>query len=984
MIWYSASSNAKQIHSCALNGHSCVLIDCDLYFFKERFIMDENTWKLPLDTSAAALSNRVIDEVHSVVSGSSILIYPHWGAYYGDTMTVFSVQANSDINEIYDVVENKTLSIKPMQLDSKLTALTGRNVYKCFSLDLTNFYGYNDFKITYQTPGGDGLYNRNTLDVLKSKLFESAEIDYKLVLGVPKEFDYEDHNERAKLAHGLSELKVRLNAIAQLVDSDNEQHNKMHEYITNYFIERFKENHAYYQNTLTQKSTNGEIYKDNDQKLLAYEYESQAIDLLPKVNADQEKYVKVMQRFDNLNTTYPMYKQVLDWVINYQWWSAAKSLGDNFFKYSFDNNDYYTEPFASLYAFNKFIIFDRDNKKSISITDFNKPFILNSNFTFTSVSDTIYDPSTNSIYACHGYGSPTSSFPPTIIKSTDGITYTRNAFTTISQSTQNSITSLLIHNYDKFVFDCNNVYKGSSFENAINISSIQSLNIDSYLDSASSGTVIAITFFTNNTTPKTRKLYVSFDNGLTFIDKSTGLSNISPDAVSPYGTYKMSIVYDNLTFVQCSYECILVSVDNGVTWVNKASSFTGTNFYQTFYNGSDWIISSNKGIYKANADFSLITLIYSNTNFYVNRCSMVYDGLSRVILSGQSGYCIKSIDNGLTWSNVTTFRYEAHHLSVDTIPTLLDTETIQVNEVKNFLNGRSMFMPTPYNSDTGLALHINSNCAYMTANQVTNNSTLDLTFVTRALAGPPVIPATAINIQSAKDGIIKFSIENPYVNTVKINGTTTTVYTSRDYVLDPTAVFYNKIAPIHAGTIQSSTEGFSLFAVLKYDLRQSFTLLSHIQGNYYIASHPDDGKAIGVYNTSTGKWIAYKYAPFRPKTDTAIGIAYNITLKHLHFYVPDEKFTPEQKCSVDYFDQTELNLITEFNPEVVMPVDITHPLAAKNNTKRIVKQFTLFNKPISIPVFMMAHKKFLYSNYAGINNKNPLIGFAKHAVKFYE
>jgi hypothetical protein len=906
-----------------------------------RSILDNNTWKLPLDTSASALTHSVVEETHIVNGGIKVVIYPHWGGFYENTIYYFNTELNTD--NLFDTVKSENVIIKPLQLDVELTALTGKPVYKCFTLDLTNFVGSYTFKINYQTPGGDSLTNNFVLDQIASSLFDEKIIDYKNILGLPENFDFKDHTEKAQLAYGLSQLKSRLDSISSVLDTKDESHNRMHEYIVQLFLEKFKIKYAEYADTLVQKDSNGVSVKDNIQKLIAGNYSSQAVDLLPSINEYQRLYSNAIAKCDSLNIGSPLYKQVLDWVINYQWWDATKKLGD---LTNSNSQLYYKSITASIHTGSFYVVGDSIGKifKStnlVSWTDLNSPFT-------TQINGFYYDGSRYLIYTSNGQVASTIDFTSYTMLTTEatGVWYGTGILDMVYTGTK----------YILLFIGTNAVWSTTNFTGPSNITITNT-----------SGSYTARTMCKNGNTiiliGDAGSYAYSNDNGETWSLKTVGYSILK---VKPYGAGFIAVG---------SGGNILTSTD-GSTWVLCGANIAGKKLIEVdFSDPFITVVAEDGTIYTAASITGSWTKQYTpSIGLTIRTLAKNPPGSPYAVFGYRYLIRVNSVSNvdvaGNKW-NILDTTSEPFDFIVSSMPTLLDSEVNEVTSVKEALRLKGNV--SPYNNDTGMCLHVSSSCAFLTENQVLNNAKLDITFKNW-------------NSSLVKTGAIPFSNENAYLNSVKLNSTTTNVYTSRDIVLGNNSIFYRKTNNITAGTIDSSTEGFSLFAVLKYDPQKSFTLLSHIDGDLYIASHPDTGKAIGIYNIVTGKWIAYKYAPFRPKQDTIIGISFNIALKHLHFYVPDEKFTPDQKCSVDYFDQTALNQITKFDPLEVMPTTMlgSHPLSYEANQKRVLKQFTLFNKPVSVPVFMMCHKKFLYAHYAGLNNKNPLVAIAKHDVKFYQ
>lgn len=907
--------------------------------------MDNNTWKLPLDTSAAALTHAVVEETHIVNGGIKVVIYPHWGGYYENTISYFNTELNTD--NLFDVVNNQNVIIKPMQLDIDLTALTGKSVYKCFTLDLTNFIGSFTFKINYQTPGGDTLTNHFVLDQLASSLFDEKIIDYKNILGLPEQFDFKDHTEKAQLAYGLSQLKSRLDTISSVLDTKDESHNRMHEYIVQLFLEKFKIKYSEYADTLVQKDSNGISVKDNLQKLIAGNYSSQAVDLLPALNDYQRLYSNAVAKCDSLNVGSPLYKQVLDWVINYQWWDAAKKLGDTTNSIS---QLYYKDITASIHTGSFYVVGTSNGKifKSgnlISWTELSSPFS-------NRINGFYYDGSRYLVYTDNGQVASTVDFNSFTMLTTDvtGVWYNTGILDMVYTGTK----------YILLFIGTNVVWYSTALSGPANITN--SGNVGNYTarTMCKNGNIIILIGDAGS-------YAYSNDNGETWSLKSVGYSILK---VKPYGS----------GFIAVGQSGVVITSTDGQTWstngINFALALGGKKLIEVdFSDPFITAIAEDGTVYTTNSITGSWTKQYTpDISLTIRTLAKNPPGNPYAAFGNRYVIRVNAISNvdiaGNKWNRLDTTS-EPFDFLVSSMPTLLDTEMNEVTSVKD--NLRLKDKVSPYNNDTGMCLHASTSCAFLTENQVLNNAKLDITFKNW-------------NSSLAKEGAISFTNENAYLNSVKLNSTTTNVYTSRNIALNSNSIFYRKTNNITMGTIDSSTDGFALFAVMRYNPEKSFTLLSHIDGNLYIASHPDVGKAIGIYDIVTGKWIAYKYAPFRPKQDTIIGISYNIALKHLHFYVPDEKFTPDQKCSVDYFDQTSLNAIAKFDPLEVMPTTMlgSHPLSDQTNQKRMLKQFTLFNKPISIPVFLMCHKKFLYAHYAGLNNKNPLVAIARHDVKFYQ
>lgn len=903
--------------------------------------MDISKWKLPLDATASSLAHRAVDELQVVSSGKKVLIYPNWGAFYGDTISYYSVEGAT--NSLWDVVNNKNVAIELMQLDTELSALTGRAVHRCFALDLSSFNGFNNFKITYQTPGGDTVINRYELDKINKDLFGVRTIEYKNILGLPGSFDPKPHTERAQLAYGLIQLKERLDSITALVDTQDEQHVQMHEKLILLFTDRFNAYYNTFNDDLIQKDSLGNSVYQNSQKTRALQYSKQVAGLITSVNDSQRDYYRISTECDKLNNASGLYKQVLDWVINYQWWDAAKAVGD-----------YVTAsllPFVqgttanALYVNNKIYI---ASSSGIYIGDGINPFVKVASY---YVYKLMYD---GTKFYMVGNGVNGSY----ISQSVDCITWVPLYYNYVGGSVTYINTPGDICKIGNYFITPS---KGSNviyrWTNGTDINSINTASINYRIGFYCAASTTSVVMVTGPTAAGAYNIDRSTDNGASYTPITSTAQMI------------LALAYNNNTFV-CVGKAgsITVSLDDGATWQNIAHGLTTIDFSYVAWSGTNWFIGGATGMIKCNANFTANSLVTSTLTGYSGIAS---DNTNKLYHFGNISTSTGrySSDSGANWTDKASYRTsEGNVFTTDALPSTLTTETNQVNSVLNL----TMLTNTisPYNNDTGTCLHANANCAYMTEAQALANSQLKL-----------VYKNTSYNASMA--GPIKHTVESVYANSFNINSTATPIYTSRNIVLDATTQLYTKGSDPSGGVIDQSTTGFGLFAVMRYEPNSSFTLICHINGDLYIASHPDAGKAIGIYNASTGKWLAHKWAPFKPKQDTIIGLSYSIDLKHLYFYVYDEAFTPDQKCSVDCFDQTALNAITKFDPSAVFPVGVNHPYSKYNNPKRIFKQITVFNKFVSVPVFLLCHKKFLYSHYAGLNNKNPLVSMAKHDVKFY-
>lgn len=311
------------------------------------------------------------------------------------------------------------------------------------------------------------------------------------------------------------------------------------------------------------------------------------------------------------------------------------------------------------------------------------------------------------------------------------------------------------------------------------------------------------------------------------------------------------------------------------------------------------------------------------------------------------------------------------NITVASMPSTSNLETNQIAECLNYKYLTSTV--SPYNAEAGMCFHFNSACAFRTQHQALNNDNIVIKFVN---------PANTV--QSAVNGIIEHTNVDAYKSVFKLNNTLTDVYTSKAVLLHKDASLY-KSSMTATNFIEPSETGFAFFAVLQYRPEKSFTLLCHIRDRIYIASDPLMGIAIGIIDLGSGKWITYKKVPFKANTDTIIGLNFDIEHKHIYYYAPDQSFDPYKKTTADYIDVVKLNEIEIFNCQEVFPkVEFVHRYSTSTNENRLIKQVSIFNKSISVNVFMMMHKKFLFSHYAGLNNNKHPIGFARHNVNFYE
>lgn len=296
-----------------------------LYF--EDFLMSPNTWKLAFDPTAALLTHLIVDEAHTVVSGRKAIIYPKWGAFYEGTLVYYSVDSSTDT--LYDPVQGINIYPVPMDLDTELSRLAGRAVYRSFILDLTNFVGNTSFLITYQTPGGDNCINDEHLENARIAGLTPADVDYKDIIGLPKTFDYEPHQERAQLAFGIGQLVEKINTISGIVASGNAEHKKSHEYIARHFTNLFDRYYKINKTKLIKKDTAGNEIYEFEQKVNAGKIAQMAVGSIKIVDKNQITFRSLTDKSAILNNKYNLYKYVLDWHINYKWWDAAKALGDN-------------------------------------------------------------------------------------------------------------------------------------------------------------------------------------------------------------------------------------------------------------------------------------------------------------------------------------------------------------------------------------------------------------------------------------------------------------------------------------------------------------------------------------------------------------------------------------------------------------------------------------------------------------------------------
>ncbi len=608
--------------------------------------MNNTTWKLAFDPTAALLSHLIVDEEHAVVAGRKAIIYPKWGAFYETSLVYYSVQGATDT--LFDPIAGVNIYPVPMDLDVELSRLSGKAVYRSFILDLTNFAGNTKFLITYQTPGGDKCINDQHLDNARIAGLTPTDVDYKDIIGLPKKFDYAPHQERAQLAYGLGDLVSRINTITDIVSGGYVQHKKAHEHIGRHFTNLFEQYYKLNKTVLIKKDTAGNTTYEFEAKVTAGEIANMSVRSIKIADKNQITFNMLATKSKILNDKYNLYKYVLDWHINYQWWHAAKALGD---------------------------------------------------------------------------------------------------------------------------------------------------------------------------------------------------------------------------------------------YVNSLSN-----------------------------DFNIV---------------------------------------------------------VASMPGIGDAVTAQINECLNYKYLVSTV--SPYNAQAGMCFHFNSACAFRTEYQALNNDKVFIRFAN-----------IANTLQSLPNGVIKHSSVDAYKSVFKLNNVLTNVYTSKAVLLDKDASLY-KSDMTASNFIAPSTTGFAFFGVLQYRPEHSFTLLCHIDERVYIASDPLRGIAIGIIDLVTGKWISYKRTALRIGEDTIVGLNYDITHKHIYYYVPEPTFDPYKKTTADFIDVSKLNEITSFEPTEVLPkVQFVHRYSGSTNESRLVKQITVFNKSISIPVFMMMHKKFLFSHYAGRNNNKHLIGFARHEVNFYE
>jgi hypothetical protein len=158
---------------------------------------------LPLDLTAAALKNRIIDESHTLIklqNRNDRLVLPVHGGFYSEHTTL--VDANG-------VTLVKGVDWKPTYLYRELTELTGREVYGM--VVVTNPNVSATVKLSYRAVGGPfNVSVRELKDVLDALQLNQLAVNWDDVVAKPTEYNPEDHLHKYWQLYGFESTNYQL------------------------------------------------------------------------------------------------------------------------------------------------------------------------------------------------------------------------------------------------------------------------------------------------------------------------------------------------------------------------------------------------------------------------------------------------------------------------------------------------------------------------------------------------------------------------------------------------------------------------------------------------------------------------------------------------------------------------------------------------------------------------------------------------------
>jgi hypothetical protein len=173
---------------------------------------------LPLDKTGISSANLIVDESHTTTpSIGTRLIIPKYGAFYSESLRVYSVDPNTQVKTIlFD--QTHYLATEMLR---KVTMHVGKSI--CTVILILPSVSGNLFHIDYQALGGKDQVNSELLNsAVQSVRTNQAQVNWSDIQNKPIAFSPAPHLHDALDLYGLEYITDSLNEIKYAVDTGDE------------------------------------------------------------------------------------------------------------------------------------------------------------------------------------------------------------------------------------------------------------------------------------------------------------------------------------------------------------------------------------------------------------------------------------------------------------------------------------------------------------------------------------------------------------------------------------------------------------------------------------------------------------------------------------------------------------------------------------------------------------------------------------------
>ncbi len=175
---------------------------------------------LQLDKTGLSLDNAITNELHTTGSTANRLILPKFGAFYSDSLRVYSIDPDTQIQTLLQ----ENVGYVATEMLHKVTALVGQSV--CTVILITESSINTSFSISYQALGGHDQVNRENLFQLISDATNLTDsVRWEDILNKPKAFPPAPHLQDSLDIYGLEYIVEAINRLDNaIITGDRQAH----------------------------------------------------------------------------------------------------------------------------------------------------------------------------------------------------------------------------------------------------------------------------------------------------------------------------------------------------------------------------------------------------------------------------------------------------------------------------------------------------------------------------------------------------------------------------------------------------------------------------------------------------------------------------------------------------------------------------------------------------------------------------------------